>query len=101
MVAETSSLVTMEALSSGTPVIAFRAGALPEIIDDGKTGFLVDSAEQMAEAVGQVRQLDRAHCREEAVRRFDSGRMIDDYLALYRRMTTRHRATAFAPQANL
>jgi glycosyltransferase involved in cell wall biosynthesis len=51
LIAETSSLVAMEALSSGTPVIAFRSGALPEIVSDGQTGILVDSAEEMSHAV--------------------------------------------------
>ncbi|HLK63084.1 MAG TPA: glycosyltransferase family 4 protein [Bryobacteraceae bacterium] len=87
LVAETSSLVAMEALSSGTPVVAFRAGALPEVLEDGVTGFIVDSVEQMAEAVSRVGTLSRTHCRKEAVRRFDAGRMIDDYLEIYRRIT--------------
>ncbi|HWF47190.1 MAG TPA: glycosyltransferase, partial [Bryobacteraceae bacterium] len=101
LVAETSSLVAMEALSSGTPVIAFRTGALPEIVDDGETGFIVDSAEEMAQAVLRIDHVSRACCRERAVARFDSGRMIDDYLALYERMITRHFANACAPQENL
>ncbi len=100
-VAETSSLVAMEALSSGTPVVAFRTGALPEVVDDTKTGFVVNTSEQMAEAVGRVNGLSRAHCRQEAVRRFDSERMIDDYLALYGRILTRHLASNRAPQSNL
>ncbi|HEX4227303.1 MAG TPA: glycosyltransferase family 4 protein [Bryobacteraceae bacterium] len=101
LVAETSSLVAMEALSSGTPVIAFRTGALPEIVDDGETGFLVDSAEQMSQAVLRIDHLSRAHCRQRAVARFDSSRMIDAYLALYERIITRHLANACAPQENL
>jgi glycosyltransferase involved in cell wall biosynthesis len=101
LVTETSSLVAMEALSSGTPVIAFRAGALPEIVSDGETGFLVDSAEEMARAVSRVNQVSRAHCREQAIARFDSRRMIRDYLALYDRIATRRFATACAPQENL
>jgi glycosyltransferase involved in cell wall biosynthesis len=89
LVAETSSLAAMEALSSGTPVVAFRAGALPEIVDDGETGFLVDSAEQMAQAVLQIDRLSRAHCRAQAIRRFDSRRMIRDYLCLYETITAK------------
>jgi glycosyltransferase involved in cell wall biosynthesis len=101
LVSETSSLVTMEALSSGTPVIGFRAGALPEIIDDGETGFIVDSEEQMAEAVAQVDLLSRAHCRTQASKRFSATRMIDRYLALYREMRTRDFAINCALQENL
>ena len=55
---ETSSLVAMEAMASGTPVIAFRKGALPEIIEHGRTGFLVDSVEEMAEAILSIDRLD-------------------------------------------
>jgi glycosyltransferase involved in cell wall biosynthesis len=100
-VAETSSLVTMEALSSGTPVIGFRSGALPEIIEDGETGFIVDSEKEMAEAVGQVKKLSRGHCRAQASKRFSAARMIDRYLALYREMMTRDFGTNWAPQENL
>ena len=89
LVAETSSLVTMEALSSATPVVAFRAGALPEIIDDGATGFIVDSAEQMACAVSKIGHLSRAYCREQAISRFDAARMVESYLSVYRDITTR------------
>jgi glycosyltransferase involved in cell wall biosynthesis len=101
LVAETSSLVAMEALSSGTPVVAFRAGALREVVDDGETGFIVDSAEQMSQAVLRVNHLSRDCCRLRAVARFDAGRMIDGYLALYKRITTRHFARVCAPQENL
>ena len=101
VVAETSSLVAMEALSAGTPVVAFRSGALPEIVEDGKTGFLVDSTEEMTEAVTRVRSLSRFCCREQAVRRFDANRMIEGYLALYRKIRTRRLGMRCAPQENL
>jgi glycosyltransferase involved in cell wall biosynthesis len=81
---ETSSLVAMEALACGTPVIAFRSGALPDIIEDGRTGFLVDGVEEMAERIDNLDQLDRETCREAARRRFDQAGMVERYLRLYR-----------------
>jgi glycosyltransferase involved in cell wall biosynthesis len=81
---ETSSLVAMEALASGTPVIAFAAGALPEIVAHGKTGFVVENVTQMAEAIAIVDTIDRDYCRAEAARRFSSQRMSSEYLSLYR-----------------
>lgn len=101
LVAETGSLVAMEALSSGTPVVAFRQGALPEIVDHGKTGFIVDSAEEMPSAIWQVRHLSRRHCRETAVARFDSKRMIEDYCSLYREIVAGRFLTTRAPHENL
>lgn len=87
LAAETSSLVAMEALAHGTPVIAFRAGALCEIVDDGRTGFLVDSVEQMAEAISVAGRIDPAECRRQAECRFSATRMTDEYLALYREIS--------------
>jgi len=84
---ETSSLSAMEALASGTPVIAFRNGALPDIVEHGKTGFLVDSVEEMADAIRAVGAIDRAECRRAAEERFGEKRMIAEYLALYSRIT--------------
>ena len=86
LAAETSSLVAMEAMSAGTPVVAFRAGALPEIVEHGVTGYIVDSESQMAEAVESVGQISRTACREVARRRFDSRRMAAEYLRLYEAM---------------
>ena len=85
--AETSSLVAMEALASGAPVIAYRSGALPEIVDDGITGFLVDDVEGLASAIANVRHIDRARCRMAAEERFDARRMTSQYLALYAQWT--------------
>lgn len=80
---ETSSLIAMEALASGTPVIAWRSGALPEIVTHGRTGWLVAGVEEMADAIRHADCIDRAECRSEAARRFCSERMIADYLSLY------------------
>jgi glycosyltransferase involved in cell wall biosynthesis len=83
LVAETSSLVAMEAISSGTPVIAFRSGALPEVIDHGVTGFIVDSQEEMVAAVDRVDDISPVKCREVARHRFNAARMVREYLTLY------------------
>src|SRR5205823_1274750 len=83
LVEETSSLVAMEALACGTPVIAYRRGALPEIVEDGVTGFVVDSVEEMAEAIARVGDMDRAACRRAAEERFDGRVMLTRYLNLY------------------
>jgi glycosyltransferase involved in cell wall biosynthesis len=85
---ETSSLVAMEALASGTPVVAFPNGALSEIVVPQQTGFLVDNAEEMAEAIGEVDSLLPNLCRREAEERFSSGRMFAQYLDLYRSVLT-------------
>lgn len=83
---ETSSLVAMEALASGTPVIAYRAGALPDVVEDGITGFIVDDVAAMADAIGRVEAIDPAACRRAAELRFDARRMCAAYLDLYRRL---------------
>jgi len=90
---ETSSLSAMEALASGTPVIAFRIGALPDIVEHGKTGFLVDSVDEMADAIRAVGAINRAECRRAAVDRFDEKRMIAEYFALYSRICADASAT--------
>ncbi|MBV9265857.1 MAG: glycosyltransferase family 4 protein [Acidobacteriaceae bacterium] len=87
LVAETSSLVAMEALSSGTPVVAARSGALPEVVDDGRTGFIVDSEQDMADAVRRLGEINPEICRRTAVARFEQSRMINDYMNLYESLT--------------
>ena len=79
-------LVMIEALACGTPVIAFRRGSIPEVIEDGVTGFVVDSVDQAVEAVGRIGELDRRRCRAEFMERFSARRMAADYVALYERM---------------
>ena len=82
-VAETSSLVAMEALACGTPVVAFRVGALPEIIENGRTGLIVSDVEEMALAFHAVRRIDPGACRRAARARFSAERMAGSYFDLY------------------
>jgi glycosyltransferase involved in cell wall biosynthesis len=83
---ETSSLVAMEAAAAGTPVCAFPSGEIARIVEDGRTGFLVNSAEEMASAISQLNQIDPEVCRAVAASRFSLHRMIEGYLSLYRQM---------------
>jgi glycosyltransferase involved in cell wall biosynthesis len=76
-------LVMTEALGCGVPVIAFRRGSVPEIIDDGVTGFVVDTVEQAVEATGRVGELSRSACREVFERRFSVTRMAADHVQIY------------------
>jgi len=79
-------LVMAEALATGTPVLAFPNGAAPEIVDDGRTGFLCHNDAEMVAAVGRLDRIDRAHCRAEAESRFSLHRMAANYAMLYRRI---------------
>ncbi|GAA3750203.1 glycosyltransferase family 4 protein [Terriglobus aquaticus] len=83
---ETSSLVTMEALAAGTPVIAYRSGALPDIIEHGVTGFLVNNVAEMGDRIAEVDTLDRNACRRAAEQRFSLQAMTRGYLDLYTRI---------------
>jgi glycosyltransferase involved in cell wall biosynthesis len=78
-------LVMIEALACGTPVIGWRRGSVPEVLEHGETGYVVDSIDEAVEAVGRVNRLNRARCRHSFEQRFDAGRMATDYLDLYRR----------------
>jgi glycosyltransferase involved in cell wall biosynthesis len=80
-------LVMIEAMACGTPVIAFRAGSVPEVIDDGVTGFIVDSEEEAVRAVGLVGKLKRREIRRTFERRFTARRMADDYVDIYHQLT--------------
>ncbi len=98
LVAETSSLVAMEAIGSGTPVIAFRSGALPEIVEEGRTGFLVDSEDEMAAAIGRTGEISPATCRSVAEQRFQARRMVAEYICLYGQIIRSHRAREVLPK---
>jgi glycosyltransferase involved in cell wall biosynthesis len=77
-------LVMVEALACGTPVVALRAGSVPEVIEDGVTGFIRDSEGELVEAVQRLGELDRARCRAEAERRFSASAMAQAYEHVYR-----------------
>jgi glycosyltransferase involved in cell wall biosynthesis len=76
-------LVMAEALACGTPVIALSAGSVPEVIEDGVTGFVCSNEDEMVEAVGRLGELDRARCRLEAERRFSPVAMATRYEQVY------------------
>jgi glycosyltransferase involved in cell wall biosynthesis len=86
----------MEALAVGTPVIAYRSGALPDIIEDGVTGFLVDNVEQMADAIRRVDQIRPEDCRAAAEKRFSRERMVHDYFNLYATMVHQEQVAMYA-----
>ena len=77
-------MVMVEALASGTPVVATPMGAVPEIVDDGVTGFVRSGVDCLAEAVLAAAHLDREACRRAVAGRFSAERMVDDHLAVYR-----------------
>lgn len=82
-VEETSSLVAMEAAACDTPVICFRRGALPEVVVDGQTGFVVEDGAAMAHALARLGEIDGNACRRHAQQHFSSQRLALDYLSLY------------------
>ncbi len=86
-------LVVIESLACGTPVIAYNNGSVPEILDHNKSGYIVHSIQEAAEAVGKIGQIDRHKCREIFETRFSSERMAKDYLKLYEKIiaTRAHR----------
>ena len=79
-------LVMIEAMACGTPVIAWRRGSVPEVVDDGVSGFVVDDLDGAVAAVREARELDRAGVRATFDRRFTAQRMADEYLAVYERV---------------
>jgi glycosyltransferase involved in cell wall biosynthesis len=79
-------LVMIEALACGTPVIAWRRGSVPEVLEDGVTGYIVDSIAEAVNAVENIDRLRRTACRSVFEQRFDAARMAKDYLEVYRRV---------------
>ena len=84
----------IEAMSCGTPVIAWPNGSVPEIVEHGLTGLIVDSVEQAAAAVPQAARLDRERVRLRFEERFSAARMARDYLAVYRALKARKEMAA-------
>ncbi len=85
-------LVMIEAMACGTPVVALRRASVPEVVEDGVTGFICDDEEEMVAAVRSVRNIDRRGCRMAFLRRFADERMVDDYERLYAHVLARSSA---------
>lgn len=79
-------LVMIEAMACGTPVIAYRRGSVPEVMEEGVTGFIVEGLEEAVQAVQRVEQLSRRRCRQVFEERFTASRMARDYLRVYQRL---------------
>jgi glycosyltransferase involved in cell wall biosynthesis len=84
-------LSVIEAMACGTPVIAYARGSMPELIEDGVNGFLVESFDEAVAAIGRVGGIDRAACRRSVERHFTVERMAERYLALYERILSDRR----------
>jgi glycosyltransferase involved in cell wall biosynthesis len=83
-------LVMIEAMACGTPVIAFRRGSVPEVLDEGETGFVVSTVEEAAAAVGRLDEISRRGCRAAFERRFTAPRMAREYVRMYRQQIERN-----------
>ena len=84
--AEPFGLSVVESMACGTPVVAYRKGSMPEVIDEGVTGLLAADEDEAVAAVGRIGDLDRGACARRARERFSADRMVDDYLAIYRKI---------------
>jgi glycosyltransferase involved in cell wall biosynthesis len=82
--AEPFGLSVVESMACGTPVVAYRRGSMPEVVDEGVTGHLVHSVPEAVAAVDGIHTVDRAACRERARDRFGAARMVSEYLRIYR-----------------
>jgi glycosyltransferase involved in cell wall biosynthesis len=80
-------MVLIESFACGTPVIAYRHGSVPELVEDGMNGFTVANQEEAVSAAKQIESIDRSSCRETFERRFTSAHMANNYLAVYRRLS--------------
>ena len=79
-------LSVVEAMACGTPVIAYNRGSMPELIEHGVTGFLVDTLDEAVAAIERVGEIDRATCRARVAERFSVERMAEDYIILYQQL---------------
>ena len=92
--AEPFGLVMTEAMACGTPVVAWRNGSVPEVVADGETGFIVESVEEMAEAVGRAGDLDPRVLRSRVEQRFSAEAMVSGYERAYERALAGEQAAA-------
>ena len=89
-------LVMIEAMACGTPIVAYRGGAVPELVEPGKTGFIVEGLEDAVEAVRRVAELSRKRCREVFEHRFTATRMAHDYVQQFERLIARNQEVSEA-----
>jgi glycosyltransferase involved in cell wall biosynthesis len=92
-------LVMIEAIACGTPVIAYRNGSIPEVIQDGVTGFVVTDLDDAVKAAERVARLDRRRCRQVFEERFTAARMARDYVSVYERLTAQRPAPLVTAEA--
>jgi glycosyltransferase involved in cell wall biosynthesis len=88
-------LVMIEAMACGTPIIAYANGSVPEVIEHGVTGFLVEDLDDAVRAVERIPTLSRRRCREVFEERFSARRMAHDYVAVYERLVGAEPALTF------
>lgn len=93
-------LTLIESMACGTPVVAFGLGSIPEIIQDGKTGFVVKNVDEMVEAVKKIDQIDRAACRRYSISNYGARRMAEGYLEIYKKLVKEHQAKKKVGQQN-
>jgi glycosyltransferase involved in cell wall biosynthesis len=86
----------IEAMACGTPVIAYRAGSVPEVMEDGVTGFVVTELDGAMKAVRRVPELDREACRKVFEKRFTATRMANDYVKIYEQLLRQRRPQTVA-----
>lgn len=84
--AEPFGLSVVESMACGTPVVAFNKGSMPELIDNGKNGFIVENVDEAVEALGQIHKIDRQCCRDIVEERFSVERMVNDYIKVYQQI---------------
>jgi glycosyltransferase involved in cell wall biosynthesis len=92
--AEPFGLSLVESMVCGTPVVGYRRGSLPEVVDEGVTGLLVDGVDEAVEAVRRVGRINRAGCRDRARPRFSADRMVEGYLSVYEHLLANRRRPA-------
>lgn len=96
--AEPFGMVMIEAMACGTPTVAFRRGSVPEVIDDGISGFVVDNIAESLAVLATLKNFDRARCRQIFEARFSARRMAADYLQIYERLVRKRSQARLAPR---
>jgi glycosyltransferase involved in cell wall biosynthesis len=86
-------LTLIESMACGAPVVAFRDGAIPEVIKDGVTGFVVSNVDEMVEAIKKIDTIDRGACRAHALTAFSAQKMAEGYEAMYRKAIAEKKGT--------